>query len=154
MDPEDEKHRERLYELISAQVDHHDGIGEPYRSKWSSESIRGLRDAYCVDAANKEKLILFAVNEDEHPVGFLAMKYSIAGNGERSVFIEELFVEDVYRGQGYGSALLNEVKRTAVAHGWDSVYLQCFNKNEESVRFYERFGMIAVKTVYYMPLNG
>lgn len=74
-------------------------------------------------------------------VGYVALTfgYSIEFRG-RDAFVDELFLEEQARGRGIGSAVLESVKREAVACGIVALHLEVARSNRHARRLYERWG--------------
>jgi ribosomal protein S18 acetylase RimI-like enzyme len=79
----------------------------------------------------------------EHVAGLLS--YSLradlyhAGN---SMLIEELVVETESRGQGIGSALMDQLLITVEGPGCKELCLAVMPENEGAIRFYKRHGLL------------
>ncbi len=58
----------------------------------------------------------------------------------RVAFLDDLCVDDRYRRQGVGTALLQEVRRRAARRQADSLELMAWGFNESAIRFYEKAG--------------
>jgi GNAT superfamily N-acetyltransferase len=56
------------------------------------------------------------------------------------IYLEDLFVEPAFRGQGIGKALLTELARIANRRGCGRVDWQVLDWNKPSIEFYERMG--------------
>ncbi len=82
------------------------------------------------------------------PDGFIVVKRGgeivgfVAGvvSAPRRARVLMLAVEDVYRGRGIGTALMDEFTRRCVARGISSVELEVRVSNEGAIRFYKRLG--------------
>ena len=66
--------------------------------------------------------------------------------------IDLLWIRADLRGQGIGSALMDQAESMLAAHH-DLVELECFAPNHESIAFYEARGYIAVRT-YHEAASG
>ncbi|MDX3771758.1 MULTISPECIES: GNAT family N-acetyltransferase [unclassified Streptomyces] len=64
------------------------------------------------------------------------------------VHLDCLFVTEPHRGEGWGKALLNAVKKTA-AHGAAQVQWQTPDWNTDAIRFYRRAGAQALPKVRF-----
>jgi GNAT superfamily N-acetyltransferase len=60
--------------------------------------------------------------------------------GRPGIYLEDLFVEPEYRGQGHGKALLVELARLAVERGCGRVEWVVLNWNEPAIQFYRSIG--------------
>lgn len=64
-----------------------------------------------------------------------------------SMKLDKLYVHQLFRGQGYGAALIDHVANIARQHGMDTLYLQVNRNNHGSIAAYRRTGFSVVKTV-------
>lgn len=56
------------------------------------------------------------------------------------LYLEDLIVDEAYRGKGIGKKLLDAVHEEAKAQNMDSVQWQVLDWNEPSIEFYNRYG--------------
>lgn len=61
-------------------------------------------------------------------------------NGEKSAYINDLYVRKSYRGEGIGHALMEEVSNRAQNAGADCVELQVVLMSGGAFSFYQKFG--------------
>jgi GNAT superfamily N-acetyltransferase len=75
------------------------------------------------------------------PVG-VALYYRSVNTfkGQVGMFLEDLFVEPDVRGKGIGVALLRNLAKIALDRGYNVIEWRVLNRNEPSIRFYERLG--------------
>jgi len=67
----------------------------------------------------------------------------------RAVKLDKLYVHGLFRGRGYGAALVRHIEQAARAQGCDQMYLQVNKNNFDSIAVYRRLGfevMDRVKT--------
>src|SRR4051794_40955931 len=57
--------------------------------------------------------------------------------GRRNLFIHDLFVRGVYRGQGIGEAFMKRLTEICQAAGGESMVWVVWHTNESAIRFYE-----------------
>ncbi len=75
------------------------------------------------------------------PVGFALFFQTFSTFvGTPNVFLEDLFIDEGHRGQGYGKALLREVAKAAHARGAKRLEWVCLNWNAEAIAFYTLIG--------------
>lgn len=60
--------------------------------------------------------------------------------GRAGLYLEDLFVLEEYRSQGYGKALLQELARIALERGCGRMEWWCLNWNQPSIDFYRSLG--------------
>jgi GNAT superfamily N-acetyltransferase len=83
-------------------------------------------------------LVAFA---DNALVGY-AMFYPVfkSFRGERSVFLEDLYVSPAMRGQGFGLKMLKEVARAAKQQNCARMDWQALKWNTPAIKFYKNLG--------------
>ncbi len=64
----------------------------------------------------------------------------------KTLYIDDLCVEEKYRGKGYGKEIYSFVKGYAKNKGCYHLTLNVWHLNQSAVRFYEKVGMSALKT--------
>lgn len=110
-----------------------------YRSSMSFEEgeLRALIDDPAVDA--------FVAEIDGTVAGLAVLVHrkppaNPAMQPRRVAFLDDLCVDERFRGQGVGTALLQEVQRRAALRQADSLELMAWGFNESAIRFYQRAG--------------
>jgi GNAT superfamily N-acetyltransferase len=110
-----------------------------------------LRDALFGERSVAEALLAFLGDE---PVGFaLYFETYSTFRGRRGIFLEDLFVEPRYRGQGFGSALLAATARLAHERGGWLQWL-VLDWNQPAVEFYRRLGATRIEEWNSYRLQG
>ncbi|MDR0531366.1 MAG: GNAT family N-acetyltransferase [Oscillospiraceae bacterium] len=84
--------------------------------------------------------VIFAVAEGRE-VGFALFFQNFSTFlGRAGLYLEDLFVEPGFRGQGVGKALLGELARIALARGCGRLEWWCLDWNAPSIGFYRALG--------------
>jgi GNAT superfamily N-acetyltransferase len=79
--------------------------------------------------------------DDGEPIGFALFFHSFSTFLARpGLYLEDLFVLPVHRGQGVGRALLSHLARLAVERGCGRMEWAVLSWNKDAIRFYERLG--------------
>lgn len=65
-------------------------------------------------------------------------------HGRHGIYLEDLFVSPEHRGSGIGRAMLTELARECVAHGYQRLEWWVLNWNEPSIAFYRSLGAVAM----------
>jgi GNAT superfamily N-acetyltransferase len=87
-----------------------------------------------------EALLLFPEGND-HPVGFALFFHNYSTFlGRRGLWLEDLYVQEVHRGKGYGKALLLHVARIAFERKCGRFEWAVLDWNTGAQRFYESLG--------------
>lgn len=64
-------------------------------------------------------------------------------SGKRILYIEDIFVEEQYRGSGVGKALFDEAIRTARELDCLKLEWKCLSWNSSAIKFYEKTGGVS-----------
>lgn len=99
-----------------------------------------------------EVLLLF---EADKAVGF-AIFYPIFSSfkGKASLYLEDLFIEESYRGNGYGKTLMKELGRITLERDYDNLKWSCLDWNTPSIEFYHSIGAELIDEWVYFKLEG
>lgn len=82
-----------------------------------------------------------AVDGTGEPVGFALWFLNFSTwRGVHGVYLEDLYVRPLARGAGHGRALLRELARLCVAHGYERLEWSVLDWNAPSIAFYESLG--------------
>jgi GNAT superfamily N-acetyltransferase len=101
---------------------------------------------------NVEALIAFA---DSSPVGFALYFYNFSTFlGKRGIYLEDLFVEPEYRGQGIGQALLRHLARIAKDEDCGRMEWSVLTWNQPSIDFYHRLDAVTLEDWRTFRLSG
>lgn len=107
-----------------------------------------LRETLFGDRRNAEVAIAY---REKKPAGFVLFFHNFSTFlGRSGIYIEDLFVEDCYRRQGIGRALLLYVARLAKARHCGRLEWSVLDWNETAVKFYKQLGAVPMDdwTVY------
>ncbi|WUH97139.1 GNAT family N-acetyltransferase [Spirillospora sp. NBC_00431] len=87
------------------------------------------------------KVFAHVAEHEGRVVGFAVwfLSYS-TWNGTHGIYLEDLFVDPVVRGHGYGKALLTELTRIADERGYGRVEWAVLDWNRPAIDFYESMG--------------
>lgn len=78
---------------------------------------------------------------DEKVVGYALYYYTFSANqGFPLLYVEDLYVQEPYRGQGIGSALLKKLAHFAKEKNCCRLEWHVFDWNEPAIHFYESIG--------------
>ena len=139
----EEKDIQRISELL-VQIGtlHHNArpdIFNPATPKFGVDELREIFEA-------PNKFVLVAVDDFDIVKGHLFSHIRESdGNGViakiKTMWIEDLCVDDKCRGEGVGSLLLNAVENIAKEKGCDSITLNVWEFNETAMNFYKKHDM-------------
>lgn len=139
----------RITELLyQVQKVHSDGRPDLFvagAKKYDEEALRQiLRD--------DQRPVFVAVDEADWVMGYAFCIYEQTLPGGslkpiKSLYIDDLCVDEALRGRGIGRALYDHVVSAAQKSGCYHITLNVWNLNEKARRFYERCGLKPLKTV-------
>ncbi len=76
--------------------------------------------------------------------------------GRSGIYIEDLYVDERYRGRGFGAALFAHIARLAVERGCGRLEWSVLDWNKPAIRFYETLGAVPMSdwTTYRLAGEG
>lgn len=138
----EEKDIERMHELLTqVNLVHHKGRPDLFKCgrKYTDEQLREiLRD--------KKRPIFAAVDENDCLLGYVFCIFQQHLNDNiltdiKTLYIDDLCVDETKRGLHIGSTLYNAVLDFAREHGCYNVTLNVWSCNESAMKFYENCGL-------------
>jgi Acetyltransferases len=89
---------------------------------------------------------IYVLAEHGNILGYASINTMIIENhptiiDQRMFFIEEICIDESYRGKGYGKELFNRLEELARGNGFTSIELNVWGFNEIAKVFYEKMGM-------------
>lgn len=92
---------------------------------------------------------------DGTPVGFaLYLRNFSTFLGQAGIYLEDLFVEQAYRGKGIGKALLIRLAQIAVERGYGRLEWAVLDWNTPSIEFYRSLGALPLSEWNAYRLEG
>jgi GNAT superfamily N-acetyltransferase len=89
------------------------------------------------------------------PVGFAIYSYSFSSfHGRPAIYVEDLFVEQAYRGGGIGKALLVYIAQLGRQRGCARLEWSVLNWNERAMEFYQDLGAVPMEEWTTFRLTG
>jgi len=96
-----------------------------------------MRDAF----GQEPKFRLLIAEWNGKPVGYAAFFYFYSTyQGRAALFLEDLFVQEKYRGNGIGKALLVEVVKLAIREKCFGMRWEVLDWNRQAIEFYQKLG--------------
>ena len=81
--------------------------------------------------------------DGSRPVGYMLFyPYFASFSGQTGLYLEDVYIEQSYRGQGIGEAMLRRLARTARDRGCERIDFQVLDWNTPAVRFYQKLGAV------------
>jgi GNAT superfamily N-acetyltransferase len=89
------------------------------------------------------------------PAGFAVYSFTFSSfMGKPGIFVEDLFVEHQFRGQGVGKALLLTLARLGRERGCGRLEWSVLNWNEQAMEFYQELGAVPMDEWTTFRLTG
>ncbi|HAX02562.1 MAG: GNAT family N-acetyltransferase [Tenericutes bacterium GWC2_34_14] len=78
---------------------------------------------------------------DQKPIGFALFFHNYSTFlGKANLYLEDLFIDNEYRHQGYGKLMFKYLAKLAVERSCERFDWMCLNWNEPSIKFYQSLG--------------
>jgi ribosomal protein S18 acetylase RimI-like enzyme len=107
-------------------------------SEYCEVTVEKLNTAMFGDGSFVRALI---ARDGNDAIGYAIYYPSFASfSGQRSMYLEDLYVKEPYRGHGLGERLLSRVAKDAAASGADRLDFMVLDWNEPAVKFYKKLG--------------
>lgn len=98
--------------------------------------------------------VIFSV-VDGKEIGFVLFFHNFSTFlGKPGIYIEDLYIRKEYRGNGYGKATIDMIKKLAKERGCGRVEWWCLDSNIPSIRFYKGIGAEAMTDWTVYRLSG
>jgi GNAT superfamily N-acetyltransferase len=111
-----------------------------------------LKDSLFGDKPNAEVAIAYLA---EKAVGFVLFFHNYSTFlGRRGLYIEDLFVEEEFRGRGFGRALLLYVARLAHERGCGRLEWAVLDWNRSAIDFYKKLGAVPMSDWTVFRVTG
>ena len=144
----EEKDKGKIMDLLSqVLMVHHRGRPDLFKgnvTKYTEEELSGL-------IHNPQTPILVAVNEAEEVLGYAFCQFRQKTGDNiltdiKTLYLDDLCVDEIHRGKGIGKRIYEEVLRFAKENGCYNVTLNVWECNEGARRFYGKCGLAVQKT--------
>lgn len=111
---------------------HHSNRPDIFPKKSNSE----LKEMFLNELNNGIHNFLMIV-KDDNILGLVSYHLK-EKNDIKSLWIDELVINKKYRGQGYGTILINEMKEIGAINKCHRIDLNCWSFNEDALAFYKK----------------
>lgn len=92
---------------------------------------------------------------DDQPAGYAVFFQNFSTfSGRTGMYLEDIFIEPAYRGQGIGKAFLAYLARIAKERGWGRLSWAVLDWNEPAIRFYRGLGAVPLGDWRIFELAG
>ncbi len=133
-----------LYQVLMV---HHNGRPDLFKAdvkKYNDEQLMGI-------IADDERPIFVGVDEEDHVMGYAFCIFEHHENDNvltpiKTLYIDDLCVDETLRGQHVGSRIYEHVLAFAKESGCYNVTLNVWECNPSARKFYEAMGLVPYKT--------
>ena len=98
-----------------------------------------------VNILNSLDEIIWVIEIDNVIIGYIDFKFRTKVT--KHIFINQIMIDDKYRGKGYGKKLIMELVQLAKKNNFERVELNCWSFNENALKFYEKMGFISQRVI-------
>jgi len=141
---------DRLVQLSRQLADHDIALGQRRPRRWSADPSDSIAQAL---RNPNEHHITVVVDEHGDVIG--ACHTSLMGDEHScAAHVYELIIDEPYRSQGHGRALLDDAMAWCAENGVDEVSLGVAPLSTRSRRFYERYGFEEASILLVRTVNG
>ncbi len=125
-----EQNAAELLEMIRLMA-HHEGEADAVEN--TVEKIKKV--------LREGKIRAYIVNADNQAAAYLIYFYTYSSyQGTMNMYIEDIFVQEAYRGFGLGKKLMSFAAKEAVRQGCRRLDWTCVKENENAIEFYNHLG--------------
>lgn len=111
-------------------------------TKYNKEQLKKL--------LKDEKRPIYVYIDNNEVLGYIFLELNeYSGNNlvsRKEIYIDDLCVDDTKRGKGIGKELFNFVKEYAKLNNYSSITLNVWEGNDNAIRFYQKLGLLPLKT--------
>ena len=91
--------------------------------------------------SNKSLGRIWVIRQDSVPIGYVVLTFGYSLEfGGRDAFLDELYIQESFRGQGIGAKALALVEAAARSTGIRAIHLEVERENRRAQRFYRSQG--------------
>lgn len=119
----------------------------------SDQVVATLEDIQTTIYDKKQAFVLIAEKEDK-PIGFILyfLTYSTF-LGRANLYLEDIYIDEEHRNQGYGKIMFKALANLAVEEGYYRIDWICLDWNIKSIEFYKSLGARHLKEWYTFRLE-
>ena len=110
-----------------------------------NKSNEELRNNLTEMINNPDELI-FVIDDDKEIIGYVALQFK--NKVTKSIWIDEIVIDNNYRNKGYGKMLVDKVYAYAKKNKCKRVELNCWCFNSNAIDFYDKLGFSKQRIVY------
>lgn len=141
---------EILYQVHDVHASVRPDLFIPGKKKYTADELKALLES-------DDTVIFVCTDDEENVMGYVfCMDKTYAGNHstnpDKMLYIDDLCVDEKYRGRHIGQILCEYVKKYASEKGYQRITLNVWEFNKSARAFYDALGFEPLKTVMEMRL--
>ena len=141
---------EILYQVHDVHASVRPDLFIPGKKKYTADELKAL-------LGSDDTVIFVCTDDEENVMGYVfCMDKTYAGNHstnpDKMLYIDDLCVDEKYRGRHIGQILCEYVKKYASENGYQRITLNVWEFNKSARAFYDALGFEPLKTVMEMRL--
>ena len=134
-----------LFQIAELHANGRPDIFKSGEKKYTDDELFGILE-------NDETPVFVATDDSDFVIGYAFCIYretkgDVLLSDMKTLYIDDLCVDESYRGGGIGKALFDFVRNEAKKTGCYNLTLNVWSFNESAARFYEKCGLKPMKTV-------
>ena len=135
---------ELLFQVAKIHANGRPDIFKTATKKYSDEELIKI-------IGNPDTPIFVATDENDYVLGYTFSVYQITKDSillkdRKTLYIDDICVDENFRGMHIGKSLYDFVENFAKEEGFDNITLNVWAFNESAYKFYEKCGMKPLKT--------
>lgn len=91
-----------------------------------------------IDLLENPNEILFVIEKNKNIIGYAALQ--IKDKTTKSIWLDEIIIDDNYKNNGYGKRLIDEISKFAKENECQRIELNCWSFNDGALKFYDKLG--------------
>ena len=104
------------------------------------ESLKESFEKYDLEKSGDRFLFCYCIDLEGRPIGVIQFTEKYKGIPNLN-----LYIEDIYRGMGFGSKAFQLVRKTIKEKGFSLITSSCMQNNHASVRLHKKLGFKIIK---------
>ena len=90
--------------------------------------------------------IILVIEINDIIIGYVKFKYNTKAT--KSIWIDEIIIDNNYKKKGYGKILITEVTKFAEKNNCKRIELNCWSFNVDALKFYEKIGFTQQRIIF------
>ncbi len=82
--------------------------------------------------------------DDDKAIGYALFYPNFSSfSGQRGMYLEDIYINDRYRGSGLGLAMIKEIAKLAASRGFERIDFMVLDWNSPAINFYRKHGAVS-----------